>query len=107
MPHAVVIGAGLAGLAAALELKHGGWTVTVLEARPRVGGRVHTTSFLNGAASDLGASFVHGIKGNPISDIALYVGENCFERLKCPLYDAVSGTRLPPCLLYTSPSPRD
>ncbi|HEY8563428.1 MAG TPA: NAD(P)/FAD-dependent oxidoreductase [Pyrinomonadaceae bacterium] len=37
---AVVIGAGFAGLAAAYKLKNAGWTVTVLEARSRAGGRV-------------------------------------------------------------------
>jgi monoamine oxidase len=37
---AVVIGAGLAGLAAAYRLKNAGWIVTVLEARDRIGGRV-------------------------------------------------------------------
>jgi monoamine oxidase len=38
----VVVGAGLSGLAAALVLRSGGWEVIVLEARDRVGGRVHT-----------------------------------------------------------------
>src|SRR3954453_14252126 len=38
----VVIGAGLAGLTAALDLRAAGWDVVVLEARDRVGGRVHT-----------------------------------------------------------------
>jgi monoamine oxidase len=38
----VVVGAGLAGLTAALDLRAAGWDVVVLEARPRVGGRVHT-----------------------------------------------------------------
>ncbi len=38
----VVVGAGLAGLTAALALRSTGWTVVVLEARDRVGGRVHT-----------------------------------------------------------------
>jgi monoamine oxidase len=38
----VVVGAGLAGLTAAIDLVDGGWDVVVLEARDRVGGRVHT-----------------------------------------------------------------
>jgi monoamine oxidase len=38
----VVAGAGLAGLSAAVHLRDAGWDVVVLEARPRVGGRVHT-----------------------------------------------------------------
>ena len=38
----VVVGAGLAGLTAALDLVDAGWDVVVLEARDRVGGRVHT-----------------------------------------------------------------
>lgn len=38
----VVIGAGLAGLTAALDLLESGWDVTVVEAGDRVGGRVRT-----------------------------------------------------------------
>lgn len=38
----VVLGAGIAGLVAALELRKAGYAVTVLEARERIGGRVWT-----------------------------------------------------------------
>jgi len=38
----IVVGAGMAGLAAALHARDAGWSVVVLEARSRVGGRVHT-----------------------------------------------------------------
>ena len=39
---AVVVGGGLAGCAAALELVGSGWKVTLLEARPTLGGAVQT-----------------------------------------------------------------
>ncbi|MEW6155002.1 MAG: FAD-dependent oxidoreductase [Actinomycetota bacterium] len=42
MGDVVVIGGGLAGLTAAVELHGAGWTVTVIEARPFVGGRTMT-----------------------------------------------------------------
>ncbi|MCI0995666.1 flavin monoamine oxidase family protein [Pseudomonas corrugata] len=38
-PTAIVIGGGLAGLTAAYELQNKGWVVTLLEAKPSVGGR--------------------------------------------------------------------
>lgn len=65
----LVIGAGIAGLAAARELQSQGFKVTVLEARNRTGGRIHTDRTL-GLPADLGASWIHGITGNPITKLA-------------------------------------
>ena len=64
----VVIGAGVAGLAAAGALRAAGADVTVLEARDRVGGRVCTdTSW--GVPVELGAAWVHGVRRNPITPL--------------------------------------
>ena len=53
-----VIGAGFAGLAAADALRAGGAEVTVLEARDRVGGRVWSVPFGEGATVERGAEFI-------------------------------------------------
>jgi monoamine oxidase len=54
-----VIGAGLAGLAAAYNLDRLGWKVTVLEARQRVGGRVYSLrNFSNGLVAEGGGEFI-------------------------------------------------
>ena len=50
----VVVGAGLAGLSAALDLKAGGADVVVLEARDRPGGRVVQTQMPDGRLVQLG-----------------------------------------------------
>ena len=57
----VVIGAGVAGLAAARALHDAHVRVTVLEARPRIGGRIYTRHVPGLALPvELGAEFVHG-----------------------------------------------
>ncbi len=69
----VVIGAGMAGLAAAIELQGAGHRVRVLEARDRVGGRIHTSSAWD-VPVELGASWVHGLAGNPIAALVRQAG---------------------------------
>lgn len=66
----VVIGAGLAGLAAAQALQRLGHDVLVVEGRDRIGGRVWTSRHWPDAPLDLGATWIHGTEGNPITELA-------------------------------------
>jgi monoamine oxidase len=54
----IVVGAGFAGLSAAIALSDEGVDVTVLEARERVGGRVWSITFTNGAVVELGGEWI-------------------------------------------------
>src|SRR5215469_15820716 len=62
MPDVLILGAGVAGLSAAIELARAGLRVEILEARDRIGGRVFTghDRTLNHPI-ELGAEFVHGM----------------------------------------------
>ncbi|MFT4258128.1 flavin monoamine oxidase family protein [Microbacterium sp.] len=64
----VVVGAGISGLTAARLLQAKGRAVIVLEARDRVGGRVHTVR--DGRVTDLGASWIHGVTASPVAAAA-------------------------------------
>nr|WP_231614278.1 NAD(P)/FAD-dependent oxidoreductase [Mycobacterium nebraskense] len=65
----LVIGAGMAGLSAARSLADAGWAVRVIEARDRIGGRVHTDRDW-GAPLEMGASWIHGTADNPLVKLA-------------------------------------
>ncbi len=64
----VVVGAGVAGLAAARRLEAAGHRVVVVEARDRIGGRVRTDRSWNRPV-ELGASWLHGLRNNPIKGL--------------------------------------
>lgn len=66
----VVVGAGIAGLAAAKALQDDGYEVLVLEARDRIGGRIWTSEIWPDLPLDLGATWIHGVKNNPITRLA-------------------------------------
>ncbi len=76
--HVVVVGAGMAGLSAARRLTDAGVTVTVVEARQRIGGRTWTDTSL-GPPIDLGAAWIHGPEGNPLTELAEQVGARTVE----------------------------
>lgn len=69
----VVVGAGMAGLAAARTLADAGQPVVVLEARNRLGGRVFTDRSA-GLPLDLGASWLHGTTRNPLLPLIQRLG---------------------------------
>lgn len=66
----VIVGAGFAGLGAAADLRRDGFDVVVLEGRDRVGGRVFTDRRWDDLPVDLGASWIHGRNGNPLTELA-------------------------------------
>uniref|UniRef100_A0A8C2HGR0 Zgc:66484 n=1 Tax=Cyprinus carpio TaxID=7962 RepID=A0A8C2HGR0_CYPCA len=67
----VIVGSGFAGLAAAATLVKAGFeNVLVLEAKERIGGRVHTIKPFTENIIEVGANWIHGQKGNPLYKIA-------------------------------------
>ncbi len=60
-PDVIVVGAGAAGICAALDLQKAGLEVIILEARDRIGGRIFTLQDAKlGTPIELGAEFIHG-----------------------------------------------
>jgi monoamine oxidase len=76
-----IVGAGFAGLTAAVELRRNGKSVVVLEARNRVGGRAHNHHLAGGEISEAGATFVGPTQGH-----ILALAER-FKVGKFPTYD--------------------
>ncbi|KAJ0103074.1 hypothetical protein Patl1_04557 [Pistacia atlantica] len=87
----IIIGAGLAGLAAARQLMSFGFRVVVLEGRRRPGGRVYTQKMGKKgkyAAADLGGSVITGLHANPLGVLARQLFIPLHKvRDKCPLYN--------------------
>ena len=82
----VVIGAGMAGLSTARTLHNAGLKVIVLEGRDRIGGRTWTSRKWADAPIDMGASWIHGIRGNPLTELA---DEANAERLETDYDNAI------------------
>jgi monoamine oxidase len=92
----VVVGAGIAGLTVANALAHAGVECVVVEARHRIGGRLHTVS-MAGSPVDLGGSWIHNPVGNPMRAFAQHVGVPCRRANPLPElagFDCAEGRRL-------------
>ena len=74
----IVVGAGLAGLAAARELQHAGQKVVILEASDHIGGRGFTYTINPGTEEalpiDLGGAWVHAVETNPLTGVVDALG---------------------------------
>ena len=90
----LVLGAGAAGLAAARDLSQAGLRVTVIEARPRIGGRILTRHDPRVPVPlELGAEFVHGEAPETLA-IARAAGLGVLEIPD--LHESVAGGRFKP-----------
>ena len=92
----VVVGAGIAGLTTANALAHAGVECVVLEARERIGGRLHTID-LAGSPVDMGGSWIHHPIGNPLRAFADQTGIACSPGDPLPrlgAFDLAEGRRL-------------
>ncbi len=82
----IVIGAGMAGLAAARQLHSFGYRVVILEARNRAGGRCNT-DWSTGGGVDLGASIITGLEGNPLTNLCTQLNTRLHKlKFDCPLF---------------------
>jgi len=66
----IIIGAGIAGLAAVRTLHDAGYSSVIFEARERIGGRLNTSYHWPDMPIDLGGSWIHKVDGNPITTLA-------------------------------------
>ncbi|GIW41544.1 MAG: hypothetical protein KatS3mg076_2121 [Candidatus Binatia bacterium] len=100
MKDVVVLGAGMAGVAAARELSARGLDVQVLEARDRVGGRIHSVRDFCASPVEGGAEFIHGKKAEHWPEVrraAVHV-RPC-PQARDALFDLGSGPRWLPLVL--------
>ena len=92
----IIIGAGVAGLAAAKSLASAGISFIVVEASHRIGGRAYSEQFADGSWFDLGCSYLHEAELNPLMPVAkehgFALGDGTrFQTEKTHLHDGSNG----------------
>ncbi len=81
----VIVGAGPAGLAAALSLADSGLTVVHVEARQRIGGRTSTLNIGRHGGVDVGAHWMHAPRINPLAKAARRLGVELLTADRWPI----------------------
>jgi polyamine oxidase len=103
----IVVRAGISGLTTASALTRAGVECVVLEARDRIGGRLHTVD-LAGSPVDLGGSWIHRPGGNPMTAFARQVGvsrRSADPEPEMAGFDCAEGRRLTDGAPNPSPPP--
>jgi monoamine oxidase len=90
-----VIGAGAAGFGAARTLETSGFSVIVLEARDRVGGRGHTIMAAPDITFDLGCGWLHSADQNSFAKIAEQLNFE-IDKARPPWREQAFKTAFPP-----------
>ena len=92
----VIVGGGVAGLAAAAAVRDAGKRSVVLEASGRVGGRAwtDTPASLGGVWFDMGAIWFHDAENNPLTHIARAAGDRLLRSDELRTERTFAGTRL-------------
>lgn len=91
----IIVGAGLSGLSAAYELTQAGKTIAILEARDRIGGRIHTITTEDGRGGfDLGPTWFWG-HNRYVIDFLQRFGVDYFEQYETGdnLFEQYLGTQ--------------
>ncbi len=73
-PEVIIIGAGVAGLTAAMMLARQGISFRLLEGRGRRGGRAYTSTTEFALPYDMGAAWLHQGESNPFVQVAARLG---------------------------------
>jgi monoamine oxidase len=104
MQKIVILGAGLTALNLAYQLKKQNIDATLLEARDRIGGRIHTLKMENQAPMELGATWL-GKKHTALIALLQELELPIFEQKQGPLAIYESMSTSPPQLVQLPPNP--